>query len=337
MGTIYNILFINGRTYYPNPFITTLAHGIASDCYRTELGTESFWEMKNEYDIIHINWPELFFDKEALSENGLSKLSQTLEKWKQKGAKIVFTRHDEKTHYLPDINYLRLFQIMETEADGIAHLGHYSKDCFMLKHPSSKQIHHVIPHHTYDTLYTNNIPKRDARKVLNIPMNKVIIMAFGSFRHEEEYLLVKDCFENISLSNKFLLVPSWNYSNDYQMKDCYLGRGIVDEDMLPYCFAACDIVLIQRLRLLNSGNIPMAFLFNKTVVGPNIGNIGEGLDNVNNFSFDPFEKESINKAMSMAVERLYKGKQVNEEFAHKNLNTSLICDKYRSFYHSLIL
>ena len=336
MKTIYKILFINGRTFYPNPFITTLAHGIASEYYLIESGVKEFWEMKNAYDIIHVNWPELFFEQKIFTEERLLMLSEALKKWKQRGTKIVFTRHDEKTHYVHDVNYQKLFQIMETVADGIAHLGQYSKDSFMQKHPFSKQLHHVIPHHTYDTLYTNNISKRVARKAINIPLNKVVIMSFGAFRHIEEYLLVKDCFEYLNLSNKFLFVPSWNWGNDYSMKDCYLGRGSVDEDMLPYCFAACDIVFIQRLRLLNSGNVPLAFLFNKTIVGPNIGNIGEILDNINNFSFDPFKKESINKVMNMAVERLSKGQQVNEEYARRNLKTSLICDKYRSFYKSLM-
>jgi hypothetical protein len=336
MNSKYKILFINDRTPYPNPFITTLANGIASENHLTELGVKEFWKVKNEYDIIHINWPELFFDQVQINEDSLSRLSDTFDKWKKKDTKIVFTRHDEKTHYVPDINYQKLFQIMETVADGIVHLGSYSKDSFMQKYPSSKQLHHVIPHHTYDTLYTNNISKRDARKAINIPLNKVVIMSFGAFRHIEEYLLVKDCYENLNLSNKFLLVPSWNRGNDYSIKNCYLGRGSVDEDMLPYCFAACDIVLIQRLRLLNSGNIPLAFLFNKTVVGPNIGNIGELLDNINNFSFDPFQKDSINDAMNMAVHRLSQGPQVNEEFARKNLNASLICDKYRSFYQCLM-
>ena len=336
MKTKYKILFISGRTFYPNPFITTLAHGIASENYLIELGTKEFWEMKNEYDIIHINWPEVFFDWKPLSDNGLSKLSDALEKWKRKGTKIIFTRHDEKTHYSKGLNNLKLFQIIETVADGIAHLGHYSKDSFMQKYPSSKQLHQVIPHHTYDALYKNNILKRDARKALNIPIRKTVIMSFGGFRHEEEYLLIKECFENLNLSNKFLFVPSWNRKNDYSIKDCYLGIGSVDEDMLPYCFAACDIVFIQRLRLLNSGNIPLAFLFNKTVVGPNIGNIGEILDNINNFSFDPFQKESVNDAMDMAVHRLSQGPQVNEEFARSNLKTSLISEKYRSFYQNLM-
>ena len=50
-------------------------------------------------------------------------------------------------------------------------------------------------------------------------------------------------------------------------------RIISDED-LPYYFAVSDVVFIQRCVILNSGVVPMAFLFGRGVVGPDSGVVG---------------------------------------------------------------
>lgn len=50
---------------------------------------------------------------------------------------------------------------------------------------------------------------------------------------------------------------------------------LIDNCDLPYYMAASDVIFIQRKDILNSGNVPLAFLYHKVVVGPKVGNIGE--------------------------------------------------------------
>ena len=68
-------------------------------------------------------------------------------------------------------------------------------------------------------------------------------------------------------------------------------RDFTDEEVALY-FAAADAVFIQRLDDLNSGNLPMAFLFRKAVAGPAGGNIGEWLRKTDNPVFDPQDPDS---------------------------------------------
>jgi hypothetical protein len=106
--------------------------------------------------------------------------------------------------------------------------------------------------------------------------------------------------------------------------------------MLPYCFAASDIVFIQRVKILNSGNLPMGFFFNKVIVGPKIGNVGEYLDEENNFSFDPENISTASAALYKAIARINSGKPIeNEKFVRENWSTSQIVEQYKSLYQTI--
>jgi hypothetical protein len=80
----------------------------------------------------------------------------------------------------------------------------------------------------------------------------------------------------------------------------------------------------------------MGFLFNKTIVGPAIGNMTEYLDNINNFSFDPFDPSSVLLALEKGIKRsIYP--QVNEVYAREHWSTAKICDQYRQLYKQLMV
>lgn len=345
MKTSLRILFIQGMN--PNPFSRILANGISTDLFHVESNLNTFWNKKQTYDIIQIHWPEIFFysnsDRLPTKEYG-KYLSETLRYWKKNGTKIVFTRHDERTHYVSNQEVrANLYDIIEAEADAIVHLGYYSKNQMTMSKSINYPLHVVIPHHIYDTLYPRSVSLMDARKALGIREEYKVILVFGTFRDEEENLLTKNAFEQLNVPNKYLFAPGWYHNgwDKYQNThitlegNSWLGRGTVDQNMLPYCFAAADVIFIQRIRNLNSGNLPMGFFFNKTVVGPAIGNITEYLDNINNFSFDPFNPSSVVKALEKGMYRS-QYPQINASYAKEHWNTAKTCERYRELYLQLI-
>jgi len=345
MQSKLRILSVSGSSF--NPFIWILDKEIASDDFHVDSGINVFWDRQQPYDIIQIHWPEWIFNsaKERFWDKEFGqRLTETLCRWKKSGTRIVFTRHDERTHYVKgDDIRTNLFDIMESEADAIVHLGYFSRnqmfDCERLR----DKIHAVIPHHTYDTLYPHSVSQAEARQALGIDAKFKVILTFGVFRDEEEVLLTKNAFEQLDDPDKYLLAPSWYHNtwNDYRNNhsihkgSSWLGTGIVDRNMLPWCFAATDVVFIQRLRNLNSGNFPMAFFHNKTVVAPAIGNMTEYMDNINNFSFDPFDPSSVLSALQKGLARA-NYPQVNETYASEHWNTAKICEQYRQLYRQLI-
>ncbi|GHT10683.1 hypothetical protein FACS189426_11350 [Bacteroidia bacterium] len=331
-----------------NPYVVSLSEGIASENCSVDLEREYFWEPEaKDYDLIHIHWPEAIFRQWMIpEEEGRNELKEVLRLWKQKGTKIVYTRHDEITHYTRQAEKSRkLFDIIESEADAMIHLGNYSKEQFLKNKKHLEQKHFVIPHHIYDKLYDKqdieDDRREEARKLLNIPLDRFVILAFGSFRAQEEKDLILNAFEQLDIPNKFLLAPSWNHATrtvldeNFSEENTFLGDWIVEDEMIPDYFAVADVVFLQRLRTLNSGNLPLGFLFNKTVVGPAIGNMNEYLDNVNNFSFQPEQPDSVVKALESAYSRS-QSPQINEKYAGKHWRTEKIAELHRKVYEELI-
>lgn len=96
---------------------------------------------------------------------------------------------------------------------------------------------------------------------------------------------------------------------------------LIDNCDLPYYIAASDIILIQRKDVLNSANIPLAFLFHKVAVGPDTGNMGELLRNTGNPTFCPDNKADIIRALKEARQMVAWGKgEVNYQYAIENMS-----------------
>lgn len=337
-----NILIACPQKFHP--FINTLVKGILSPHYLVEVSADYFWETDRKYDIIHIHWIEALFQWRIPTKFDLPSFINTLKVWKQKGTKIVYTCHDEIFHYTKEEkDSKQFFDAILSEADAIIHLGVYSKELLQAKNKIPGQRHYLIPHHIYDELHSEDIPAGEAKRILGISPEKFVILAFGAFRDIEEQFMVKESFDLLDIPNKFLLAPSWNHSwfdsytkmNTPSQDNCLFGNLIVEEDVVPYYFSAADVVFLQRLRTLNTGNLPMAFNYNKTVVGPQIGNINEYLDNVNNFSFTPFDIQSVVKALELAYARS-QSPQTNKQYAYKNWKTSIIAEAHRKVYSELL-
>jgi glycosyltransferase involved in cell wall biosynthesis len=95
--------------------------------------------------------------------------------------------------------------------------------------------------------------------------------------------------------------------------------GLVTNKLLSLQFAASDVVLIQRKKVLNSGNLPMGFYFGKVVVGPDRGNVGEILRETGNPVFDPDDENSVARAVREAFTLAEQGKgEENRLYAEKN-------------------
>jgi len=88
-----NVLVICPHMEVINPFISILIKEIYSTDYIVDYGVQDFWDMAKYYDIIHIHWPEMFFNWRIPSDNDIKRLSR----------------------------------FFKRESDAIVHLGEYSK------------------------------------------------------------------------------------------------------------------------------------------------------------------------------------------------------------------
>jgi hypothetical protein len=181
-------------------------------------------------------------------------------------------------------------------------MGAYSREDYQNRYPefSPKQAQLIIPHVMYES-FSREITPQEGRAYFNIPPEAAVILVFGAIRSKEELDFILTTFKKVSLKNKYLLIsnlpcpaaPSkkkmrqylkWLYQEISIKKNnrIIFFKEFIPKEKTQYFFQSADIVLIPRLNSLNSGNIPLGFAFNRVVVGPNFGNIGQILTETKN-------------------------------------------------------
>lgn len=348
-----------------NPYIRTLKKSLNENGVEVDWGYRKFWDESKQYDIIHIQWPEAFFGGRFPTDIESLLLKKRFKEIKQ-CSKIVYTRHNIEPHFKdylsPEENenseIRELYAIIQKEADAIIHLGEFSLNEFLINQPNCKSKNVVIPHQIYPDEYILDIKSNEAKNKLKIPLNKFVILTFGAYRNDEERALILAAFKRLNIKNKFLLAPNifkkkkislrnplkWlkNSLTPFQLKLNQIQvseENFISDELLPYYFCAADIVVIQRKSILNSGNLPLGFLFKKVVVGPNVGNINELLIATGNPTFNPdLLPDSLISAI-VEAKKLVASKtgELNYEYACKNWNQQIITTKHIDLYQSLLI
>lgn len=334
----YNILVVNNKNNNINPFVNSLSDELCN-FFTIKIDLEEFWYSKSNYEIIHIHWPEAIFNWRIPSYILLEILEKTIHEWKKRGSLFVYTRHNKQPHYSQNIEtHKKLYSIIENNCDLVIHMGEFSRNEWLSnKKHQDKQTHTIIPHHIYENLFQPNISVSYAREKLGgISDQSLVILSFGLFRDQTERDWAMDSFETIQSHEKILLAPRWG--KECKKTETYiLGNQIVPQEDISLYFSAANIVFIQRLEILNSGNLPLAFLFNKPVVGPNIGNIGEILRKTDNYFFNPGNIKSVTSSFNAVISDLLMGKKCkNREYALQYYNIKEIGLKYKNALYNLI-
>ncbi len=336
--------------YVDNPYISTLMNGISG--FDSNIiwgyGLKNFWsDVILQYDIIHIHWPHLIVD--FFSDNKIiDEYEKRLLLLKSRGIKILVTCHNLEPHYEKDVRKIESYRVSYKLADSILHLGEYSMNIMEVKYPIAK--HYLIPHHTYDALYSI-VNKEESLKKLCLDSSKKYILCFGDFRNDEERKLVSCVLEHYNRYGYEILAPLYyNYSNrrnkikmfvawlrsKFASTKLHIIGQRIDDNLLPYYYGASEICLIQRKKILNSGNLPMAFYMGKVVVGPNVGNVGQILQMTDNPVFNPENEKSIYDAIDKGLILNEQGVGAkNREYSVNNWSTIVIAQKLYNIYNSI--
>lgn len=335
----------------PNPFVYALIDGIEDlyDDIHWGWGTERFWtDRVFDYDIILIQWPDSLLYSNNGVTHSVEDIKYRIELVKNKGVKIISFVHNLVPHYSADKTQYDCYNIVYSSADVLLHMGEYSKNMLSGKYNQAKHIS-LGPHYLYDKIYRNNYSREQGCCILGLDPNYKYVLAFGAFRDDEERALVKELSNDLKDYDKniMILAPSFTkipekkckfdirprlYKYRLKHKDHIICNGgtfnTVSDNLLPYYYAASDVCLIHRKRILNSGNVPMAFLMKKVVAGPDEGNVGEVLRNMENPVFDVNDRKSIVDSVITAFEMSKNGKGLrNYENAMNNFSTEMFSNK----------
>lgn len=271
------------------------------------------------FPLILFQWPELVFNWQEPTMKELEVFQSRLSHWQQKST-ILYLVHNERRHFGMTPNFRRLYDLVENSADVMVHFGEYSRRKYSKKYPDKRHI--VIPH----PLFRNSFileEKSIARKKLNISEERKIIIAPGRIRNEDERDLVLKVFNYFPDKKKSLVVPYMlkkksaiefkgryklrkfidvkkiheNWKNFFPSPKYHISYKFSSVEKLSLWMAAADGVLIPRIESLNSGNLYLGLTYEKYIIGPEIGNIEEVLEELNFPIFKPKEERSIKKAV----------------------------------------
>lgn len=355
------LIVFRENDYTDNLFVPILCDAIHTAGIDIRCSIQEFWSSETAYDIIHFQWPEEIVGVNCDDPDMIRRLEERILFFRSQGAHFVYTRHNSRPHYANEL-IERAYLIIEKQSDIVVHMGRFSRDEFTTKYPKSRNI--IIPHHIYEYTYREDVSIERARQYLNLPQDALIVTTFGKFRKYEEIRMVTRAFRAWKKEEKLLLAPRLfpfsrlnNYGKNFLKRwGSRLGyyalmpllnrllriRGgasdeLIDNCDLPYYIAAADVIFIQRKNLLNSGNIPLAFLFRKVVIGPEVGNISELLHDTGNPTFHPDNKFDILRALNAACQLAEWGKgEANYSYAKENMNLDVVGKAYAEAYKKAI-
>lgn len=345
------ILFVFKDNPTANPFVRTLAEELnRQGCYAIMDRDEMWTNM--DYDIIHFQWPEDVYQKSHVNEYFVNLLEERLQVLKKQGKKISITCHNLRPHTNRDEGVNVLYNIIYGYCDLFVHMGKYSHNLLSKKYPQAKHV--VIPHHIYDSIYKFKLDKEQCQSQLNLDKSKFNVLCFGNFRTDEERCMVLKQRKVLKKEDIVFVTPGFYRKRlvtrqiskiperilHHLMYKCmgisYFSH-VINDDLLEKYFTACDAVMLQRISILNSGNLPMGFYAGKVTIGPNIGNVGYILTETGNPTFIPNDSGSVSEAIREAKRLAEMGKgEENRQFAMSNWNTKNIVRQLIKAYKTII-
>lgn len=338
------------RTF--NHFVDSLGKALEAQGCEVVYGLERLWtDDVLTCDIVHFQWPEYIFgaQKKVFSDNDVKRVRQRLSTLKEKGIKIFLQIHNLKPHTNTDKGVLQVYDVFYQYADVMVHMGRYSLELLEPKYPN---VHHVVvPHHIYDNILTFTESQQNARRKLKLPEDKKIVLSFGKFRDDKEREFVLALRKRFDHSVLFLMpgfyretLHTWNpkklvgrlyHTLRYKLKGIRFSNDVIPDELMQCYFCAADVVLIQRLDILNSGNLPMAFAAGKVVVGPRVGNVGGILEETKNFAFTPVDIDDAAQTLqrALAATEASRGEE-NKMYAEKYWSCHVVAKQLIEIYQS---
>ena len=345
------VLFVFNELEDNNKYISTLKDALIAEGMDTTCSVSDFWNNYQKYDIVHFQWLPSY-EMPLSNTEDINRLVEQFNKIKKR-CKIVVTCHDLKKYYSTNNHIDFALNYIYEHCDAMIHLGKYSYNYFINK-PDTQIKHFIIPHHIYNNFYHFSLDKSVARKQLKIPLDANVTLCFGTFRSDDERNMVLKAWEKVNTKNKYLLAPGFYrlYMRRknilllafqlikawyYRLRGAHFTNDFVPHDMVETYLCASDVLLIQRAVILNSGNLSLGFHAGKVVVGPNIGNVKEILEETGNPVFDPTDIPSVTKAIQESF-RLKDTDlpQQNADYAMTNWNVSEIARKHIEVYQDII-
>jgi len=187
--------------------------------------------------------------------------------FRRNGYKIVATVHDVESFekFGKKINHTNYRKFEKRIDRVIVHSQHASDALTKYFTQFPKEKIHLVPHGDTDFLYRADCTKEEARKKLNLPVDKKLILFFGQLKKVKGVDVLLKAFvkvrEAIPDSNLVIAGQPWKMetneleeiiSSNGLEKDCTLNLKFIPNELVPYYYKAADIVVLPYRKIYSS-------------------------------------------------------------------------------------
>lgn len=273
--------------------------------------------LEGGHDLWHLHWPDDFLSY-ASPWTALAYVAAELLLMAQaraRGVRIVWTIHDLGPHESPHPWLERLFwPLFLPMIDGYITLSEHARDAARRRFPSLCAVPgRVVPHGHYRPAYPVPPPKTQARDEWGLPADAPVPVYVGRIRPYKNVERLVAAFHRLESEAARLVVagnPSSNMLADRVRTVAaadprvQLALRFLPEEEMASVVSAADLVVLPYDDILHSGTALLALSFNRPVLVPAEGAMGELQDQVGSewvYTFDgPLRPETLSEALHAA-------------------------------------
>jgi beta-1,4-mannosyltransferase len=245
-------------------------------------------------DVLHVHWFESILYTRVLHRSPLAteallvNLWQTAARIRRAGGILAWTAHNAAPHEAPPARHRAAFRRWHARllsmVDVVVSLSERAIPTIRASYPQLSARYAYVPHPHYRDVYPR-VP-RDASLYarLGVPTGKFTLGAFGVVRRYKGLAELITMFREVAREDEQLVVAGACYDTEVlgEITACAAGasnvvvvpRELSDLELASY-YAATDVALINHRNLQNSGTALAALSFERPLIAPQLGVMGE--------------------------------------------------------------
>jgi glycosyltransferase involved in cell wall biosynthesis len=244
--------------------------------------------LTGQYDVIHVHWPEglLLDDRRWVTAVRGGALLGLLRLARMRGASLVWTVHNLGSHEPASSGLAtRMWQLFTAEVDGYISLSRSGISAVEQQFPElSDRPGFVVPHGHYRGVYPREVSKREARERLHIPGEAMVFLFVGVIRPYKNVVHCVEAFRQWKPQDARLVVAGNPASDDLRKEITAAAEldertqthlAFIPPEEMQYYLEAADAVVLPYTDILNSGTALLALSFDRPVIVPDRGAMGE--------------------------------------------------------------
>jgi beta-1,4-mannosyltransferase len=168
----------------------------------------------------------------------------------------------------------------------------------------------VIPHGSYVDSYANSITGTEARARFGYGEQDLVFLFFGLIRPYKGVLDLISAFNELKHPQAQLLIAGnpvddeikRSVQDQLRATEGITARlGFIPDDEIQLYMNASDVVVLPHQHVLMPGSAVLAMSFGKPVIAPDVGCVGELLDDRGGFLYTPDQQNALLCAMRQAL------------------------------------